>query len=112
MTIDLRRERKLLGSARRTQILVLLALLGESYPSEVCRLLDAKRGAVLPILDGLETEGVVASRPLGRTRRLELDPRYFAAKELRALLLKLAEGDDSLQAAAARRRGRPRRRGK
>lgn len=43
---------------------------------------------------------------------MELDPRYFAAKELRALLLKLAEADDRIQAAAARRRARPRRKGK
>ncbi len=112
MAMSLRRELKLLGSPRRTQVLVLLALLGESYPSELARLLDAQKAAILYILDGLEAEGVLASRPLGRTRRLELDPRYFAAKELRALLLKLAEADDHLQAAAAGRRARPRRKGK
>lgn len=112
MTMALSRELKLFGSPRRTQVLVLLALLGESFPGEICRLLDAKKAAVLYILDRLETEGVVASRPLGRTRRMELDPRFFAAKELRALLLKLAQADDRLQAAAARRRSRPRRKGK
>jgi DNA-binding transcriptional ArsR family regulator len=112
MTMSLRRESKLLGSPRRTQVLVLLALLGESFPSEICRLIDAKKAAVLYILDALEAEGVVVSRPLGRTRRMELDPRFFAAKELRALLLKLAEADDRIQAAAARRRARPRRKGK
>jgi len=110
--MSLRRELKLLGSPRRTQVLVLLALLGESFPSELCRLLDAKKAAILYIVNGLEAEGIVASRPLGRTRRIELDPRYFAAKELRALLLKLAESDDRFQTAAARRRARPRRKGK
>ena len=110
--MGLRRETKLFGSSRRSQVLLLLALLEESYPSELARLLDAKLPAVLYILEGLETEGAVASRRFGRTRRISLDPRYYAAKELKAVLLKLADGEPVLQEAAARRRSRPRRRGK
>jgi predicted transcriptional regulator len=112
MATSLRRELKLMGSPRRTQVLTLLALLGESYPSELARLLDAKKAAILYILDGLEAEGVVASRRLGKTRRLGLDPRFYAARELRSLLLKVAELDSRLQAIAAGRRSRPRRKGK
>src|SRR5262245_46718132 len=112
MAPSLRREIKLFGSPRKTKVLLLLALLGETFPSEICRLLEAKMGPVLYILDALELEGVVASQRLGRTRRLRLDPRYFAAKELRALLLKLAEANPEVQSAAARRRARPRRKGK
>ena len=106
------RAPKLFGSSRRTEVLILLALLGESYPAELIRLLAATKASVLQILDGLELEGVVASRPLGRTRRIALDPRYFAARELRALLEKLASGSAVLQRLAATRRARPRRKGK
>ena len=106
------RESKLFGSERRTQVLLLLALLGESYPGELTRLLGAKKAAVLYIVDGLEAEGVLASQRLGRTRKLTLDPRYYAAKELKALLIPLAEADPALRKIAATRRGRPRRKGK
>jgi DNA-binding transcriptional ArsR family regulator len=109
---DLRRDPKLFGSPRRTQVLLLLVLLGESYPSELMRLLGAKKAAILQILDSLELEGVVGSRQLGRTRRVSLNPRYFAAEPLRALLEKLASASPELQRLAATRRARPRRRGK
>ena len=107
-----RPESKLFGSVRRTEVLLLLALLEESYPAELTRLLEAPKASVQLILDGLELEGVVASRQLGRTRRVGLEPRYFAAKELRALLIKLASARPDLKRAAASRRSRPRRKGK
>ena len=108
----LQRKAKLFGSERRTQVLLLIALLEETYPGELTALLNAQKASILYILDGLEAEGVLASRSLGRTRRISLDPRYFAAKELRALLVKLAEGDSTLRRIAAKRRARPRRKGK
>lgn len=108
----LRRDSKLFGSERRTEILLLIALLEETYPGELTRLLDAKSAAVRYIIDGLEAEGILASRRLGRTRRLTLDPRYYAAKELKALLVKQGEADSRLRALAAQRRSRPRRKGK
>ena len=103
---------KLFGSPRRTEVLLLLALLEESYPAELTRLLGATKASILQILDALEVEGVVSSRPLGRTRRVALDPRYFGARELRALLDKLASAQPQLQSLAASRRARPRRKGK
>jgi DNA-binding transcriptional ArsR family regulator len=109
---DLRRPPKLFGSARRTEVLLMLALLGETYPAELTRLLGATKASVIQILAGLEAEGVVASRLLGRTRRVSLDPRYFGAKELTALLGKLASGRPELRRLAAARRARPRRTGK
>lgn len=108
----LQRPSKLFGSPRRTQVLILIAWLRETYPSELTRLLGAKSAAITYIVDGLEREGVIASLRLGRTRRLVLDPRYFAARELEALLLKLAEADTSIRKLAERKRGRPRRKGK
>ncbi len=111
------RESKLFGSPGRTEALILIALLGETYPRELTRLLhegrvDAQRAGVTYIVDDFEREGVLASRRLGRTRRISLDPRYFAAKELRALLDKMSKGRPDLQAIAAGRRSRPRRKGK
>ena len=109
---SLRPSPKLFGSPRRTEVLQLLVLLEETYPAELARLLGATKATILQILESLEVEGIVASRQLGRTRRVTLDPRYFAAAELRALLEKLASGSTSLQRIAAARRTRPRRRGK
>ena len=51
---------------------MLLALLGESYPTELSRLLDAPLVSVIKILNGLELDGVVATRRLGRVRRVSL----------------------------------------
>ena len=93
-------------------MLVLLALLGESYPTELARLLDAPLFSVQTIVAALDREGVLATRPLGAVRRVSLDPRYFAYRDLRALLLRLAEAEPELQSAAASRRSRPRRPGK
>lgn len=109
---SLRRPAKLFGSPKRTQLLLLLSLIEESYPGELVRLLGITKASVAYMLDDLEAEGIIVSRLLGRTRRITLNPRYFGAKELRSLLLKLAEGDRAVQTIAASRRARPRRKGK
>ena len=106
------KRQKLFGSRRRTEVLVLLALIGESYPTELARLLGARLFAVQAIVDSLESEGIVVTRLMGRVRRVSLDPRFYARRELNALLLRLAEGEPDLQQLAERRRARPRRQGK
>jgi DNA-binding MarR family transcriptional regulator len=106
------RKTKLFGSRTRTTVLVLLAMLEESYPSELARLLDARLYTIQNIIDALESETIIVSRVLGRTRRITLNPRYAAATELRALLAKLGESDIELQKIAATKRARPRRPGK
>ncbi len=103
---------KLFGSRRRTDTLVMIALLDQTYARELTRLLDAPLRSIQTILADLEKEGIVAARPVGRTRQVEINPRYFAAAELRATLLRLGEADPRLQEAAARRRARPRRSGR
>ena len=110
MPVD--RRWQLFGSPRRTQVLVLLGLLQESYPSELAQLLGARLFSVQTILDSLESEGVIVTRRLGNTRRVQLNPRFAAHDELRALLWKMGEHDLELQKAAAQKRGRPRRKGK
>ncbi len=106
------RRPKLFGSRRRTEILIMVALLGETYPLELARLLKAPRYSVQTIVDGLNREGILATRLLGRSRVVSLDPRYFAYGELKALLGRLAEAEDQLRQSAASRRSRPRRAGK
>lgn len=103
---------KALGSRRRTEVLILLALLEETYPSELARLLNAPLYSVQKIVDGLDREGIVATRLIGKERRVTLNPRFFANEELRTLLLRLAQAEPDLQIAASGLRRRPRRKGK
>ena len=102
---------RLFGSRRRTEIVVMMGLLEETYASELARLLDAPLYSVQQILGALEGEGVLVSRLRGRTRIFEIDPRFHAADQLRSLLLQLARGEPELQRAASTRRSRPRRAG-
>ena len=90
----------------------MMGLLNETYATELARLLDAPLYSVQQILNDLERAGVLASRRMGRTRVFEIDPRFYAATQLRALLLELARAERDLQRAAAARRTRPRRVGK
>ncbi len=107
----LNRKDKLFGSVRRTEVLELLALLGESFPAEISRLLKARPYSIQQIVDSLEREGVIVSRKLGLERRVTLNPRYPACEELRALLRKLGQRNRDLLRALERRHARPRRRG-
>ncbi len=103
---------KLFGTVLRTRLLTALALVEESFPAELARLLESGLFPVQRVIDALEKEGIIATRKIGLERRVTLNPRYFAAAELRALLLRLGETDPRLQYTLAARRSRPRRRGK
>jgi hypothetical protein len=105
-------QSKLFGSPTRTAILVAIPLLGDTYPSELAKLLGLRLFSVQGVLAGLEAEGVIASRVFGRSRRITLDPRFVAHKELAALLAKLGQHSPELQTKLARGRRRPRRPGK
>ena len=96
----------------RTRVLVLLSLLGSSYPRELSRLLDQPLSVVQKALAGLERDAVVAAQTIGRTRLFRLDPRYFAYREMNALLERFADVDKDLKKRAATVRRRPRRTGK
>jgi hypothetical protein len=63
-------------------------------------------------LRGLERDGLVAGRTMGRTRLVELNPRYFAAEALRAFLLRLSDPEVELRRRVSAIRKRPRRTGK
>jgi hypothetical protein len=62
-------------------------------------------------LDILEREGLIATRQ-AVVRAVTLNPAYPAAKELKALLLRVAEGYPAYQAIGEAIRRRPRRRNK
>lgn len=100
-------QQELFGSRRRTEVLILLGLLEESYPSELAALLKAPLYSVQRILSDLEDQGIVASRQRGRTRLVSLNPRFYAVEELRTLLARLSRGEPELDALAAGHRARP-----
>lgn len=100
------------GGGARTRVLLALSLLGESYPRELSRVLDATLSGVQRALQSLELDGIVAGRSVGRTRVFQLDPRYFARDTLKQFLRRLTEPEVGLQRQVAALRRRPRRTGK
>jgi DNA-binding transcriptional ArsR family regulator len=90
---------------------MLVAVLDETYPGQLAQLLGKPISSIQRTLDRLEQEGLVATRKLG-IRRVTLNPLYPAAKELKALLLRLAEGYPEYAHIRESLRRRPRRRGK
>lgn len=101
----------LFGTRMRTALLILVAVLEETYPAEISRYLGSTIPAVQRTLDKLEEEGLVATRRLA-VRAVTLNPNHPACRELRALLLRLAEGYCQYQTVKESRRTRPRRRTK
>lgn len=100
------------GGQTRTRVLLALALLTQSYPRELARLLEVPVAGVQSALRGLERDGLVAGRLVGRIRLYDLNPRYFAREELRRYLVRLSEGAPDLKDAVTALRRRPRRAGK
>ncbi len=92
-------------------MLILIAVLEETYPAQLARLLGSSISSVQRTLDRLEEEGLIATRKLV-VRWVTLNPLYPAANELKALLLRLAEGYPEYAEIKESLRQRPRRRGK
>jgi sugar-specific transcriptional regulator TrmB len=92
--------------------LLALALLGQTYPREIARVAGVPLMSAQRIVNDLERQGVVSSRLRGAQREVRLNPSYFAAEELRTLLLRLAVADDELLRDTESMRRRPRRAGK
>ena len=100
------------GSALRTRILVLTALLGETYASQLARILNTPARAVSMAVRRLQRERLVATRQWGKERRISLDPTTAYNRELRALLLKIAQTSPEYDEMISLMRTRPRRVGK
>ncbi len=90
---------------------MLIAVLSETYPAELARYLGTTISSVQRTLDKLEGEGILATRQRV-VRAVNLNPAHPAAKELRALLLRLAEGYPEYRQIQESVRRRPRRRRK
>ena len=105
-------QTRLFGTERRTEVLIAVRLLEETYARELARLLDAPLLSVQRIVDALEAEGILAIRSSGRERRITLNPRYFAVAELRELLLRLSIATPQIVEAVESLRLSPRKKGK
>jgi hypothetical protein len=103
---------KLFGSRRRTEVLALIYLLGETYASELASMLGTPVKTIQRITDALEQEDMIVGRVVGVERRLHLNPRYPLADPLSTLLAALCSQDREIEAIAERIRRRPRKRGK
>lgn len=111
-TQAIRRQTALFGTATRTALLSALAVMGESHSRELARILGKSLSSVQAAVTALEVEGAIATRRIGSERRIVLDPRYYAARELKDLLLKMVDVQPDLIAALRSQRRRPRRTGK
>jgi len=100
------------GGKTRTLVLVALSLLEESFPRELARVLEVPLNGIQQAIKGLEADGIVSGRTAGRTRLFRLNPSYFARKELKTYLQRLAEPETELAGRVAALRRRPRRTGK
>ena len=65
------------GGKTRTAVLLALRLLSESYARELARTLGSSLSGIQKALQGLERDGLVAGRAMGRTRLYRINPRYF-----------------------------------
>lgn len=99
------------GSEQRTRLLLLIAVLGDTYPAELARYSGASISSVQETLDILERSGLISTRA-AVVRMVTLNPTYPAAKELKAFLLRVSEGYPAYQEIAENIRRRPRRRNK
>lgn len=89
-----------------------LRLLEQTYPRELARLLGVSLSVVQKAMRTLERDSMVVGRAVGRTRSLQINPRYFAVKELETYLARLLEPEGELKKRAAHLRKRPRQTGK
>ena len=81
----------LFGSRLRTDTLVAIGRLDRTYPSQLADMLGRRVNEIQRAVASLERAGVVVTTRIGRTRLVELNPRYWAKTELYALLLRLSE---------------------
>lgn len=85
---------------------------GQSHVSELAPALGVSVAGVAKAVRQLERDGLIAAIEHGRTRVLQLNPRWFAKSELRQLLERMAEAQPELHKPMWSVRARPRRSGK
>jgi DNA-binding IclR family transcriptional regulator len=103
----------LFGTATRDRVLIRLALSENGlHVRELARQIESSPNAVHRVVIGLERAGVAVSRPVGTTRIVLLNRRWYGAVELRALLERLVAAYPEVRERARTFRERPRRIGK
>ena len=108
-TLDVPPAPPIFGTEMRTRLLLLIAVLDETYPAQLSRYTGTSISSIQRTLDLLEREGLIATRQLV-VRAVTLNPIYPAAKEFKAFLLRVAGGFPQYQVIRESVRRRPRRR--
>lgn len=104
---------ELFGGETTAKCLVYLAAMDEGYPLEIAKAYGISNTQVIRTLNKLEQADVLIGREVGRSRVYSLNPRFFVANELKALLNRVVmsmpiEDQEKL----FYRRKRPRKKGK
>ncbi len=103
----------LFGNETAAKLLIYLQQMEVGYPRQIASTLGLPISQVQRQLERLETEGILASRLLGRTRLYQWNPRCGYLAELRALLSRgITMVPESLLKSLLTERRRPRRPGK
>lgn len=102
----------LFGTRTRTNVLLAIHLLGETHAAELANLLEISLSHAQKTVYSLEKAGIVVVTSFGKTRRIQINPRYPFKADLMALLSKMAESEKWLIERASTLRRRPRRTGK
>lgn len=103
---------ELFGSWRRTQALLTVRAFESANVSQIASAMDVRLYVAQRIIEDFENEGLIATRLDGNARWVELNPRYFAVRELVALLDRYLEAAPEFRDQVAAIRRRPRKRGK
>jgi hypothetical protein len=83
--------KSIFGSISRERILVYVAARDLGYAREISKFWKCADRPIKRELNRLESDGVLAAKPYGRTITYSMNPRFFLRKELTALLLKVIE---------------------
>jgi len=77
---------RLFYSKVRTRVLLAISATGSTDVTDIDLVFSESKRSVWNAVNHWQREGVVRSRVVGRRRALDLDPTFYAAKELRAFL--------------------------
>ena len=104
---------ELFGSQTAEKCLLFLMAQGEGYSLEISKAFDISNTQVIRTLNKLEQADILVGKESGRTRVYSLNPKWFLAKELRALLSKaLSNVPLDLQESYFMKRKHPRKKNK
>ncbi|HTU68956.1 MAG TPA: helix-turn-helix domain-containing protein [Candidatus Baltobacteraceae bacterium] len=103
---------RLFGAPARSRALLAIALLEQTYLRELSRIAGVSFQSIVRIVDDLQEQGVVSTLMRGPQRIVTLNPSFFAYREVRDLLLRLAPTEPRMVKTIEDLRRRPRRRTK